>query len=159
MRVRAALSRLQAQRQRLGATAVACLADQPEGDLALLQAGLEHHDAGAVAQAVLAAGAFAGERLADRVEVVVIVRQLGHVHKAVALRLVQFDEQTEAGDASDHAVELAAPVLLPPRSAVAVVDFALGLFRAAGVRGVSRSLYWRRERSRVSDVGMGAKCW
>src|SRR3546814_20387082 len=71
------------RRHRLGATAVAALADQPEVDLALLQAGLEHHDAGAVAQAVLAAGAFAGERLADRVEVVVIVRQLGHVHQAV----------------------------------------------------------------------------
>src|SRR3546814_1132201 len=70
IRFLAALGRLPARRQRLGATAVAVLADQPEVDLALLQAGLEHHDAGAVAQAVLAAGAFAGERLADRVEVV-----------------------------------------------------------------------------------------
>src|SRR3546814_3514227 len=63
IRFLAALRRLQARRQRLGATAVAVLADQPEVDLALLQAGREHHDAGAVAQAVLAAGAFAGERL------------------------------------------------------------------------------------------------
>src|SRR3546814_1711828 len=77
IRFLAALGRLPARRQRLGATAVAVLADQPEVDLALLQAGLEHHDAGAVAQAVLAAGAFAGERLADWVVVVVIVWQLG----------------------------------------------------------------------------------
>src|SRR3546814_9884474 len=39
-----ALRRLPARRQRLGATAVAVLADQPEVDLALLQAGLETHD-------------------------------------------------------------------------------------------------------------------
>src|SRR3546814_17184463 len=107
MRVRAALSRLQAQRQRLGATAVAVLEDQPEVDLALLQAVLEHHDAGAVAQAVLAAGAFAGERLAARVEVVVLVRQLGHVHQAVDLRLAQFEETSEAGAAAKPSVPIA----------------------------------------------------
>src|SRR3546814_8627305 len=49
--------------------------------------------------------------------------------------LVQFDEQSEAGDAADHAVELAAHVLLHPRRAVAVVDFALGLVRAARALG------------------------
>src|SRR3546814_10396520 len=88
IRFLAALGRLPARRQRLGATAVAVLADQPEVDLALLQAGLEHHDAGAVAQAVLAAGAFAGERLADRVAVVVIVRLMGNVPQDVELRRI-----------------------------------------------------------------------
>src|SRR5690606_12358700 len=72
------LRRLPAWRQRLRATGMAMVLHQPEVDLALLQAGLEHHDARTVAEAVLAAGALTGERLADRVEVVVVVRQLGH---------------------------------------------------------------------------------
>src|SRR5690606_5617230 len=127
--------RLPARRQRFHATAVGLLADQPEVDLALLQAGLEHHDARAVAEAVLAAGALAGERLADRVEVIVVVRQLGHVHQAVDLGLVQLDEQPEAGHAADHAVELAADVLFHPGGAVALVHLALGLVGAARALG------------------------
>src|SRR3546814_12853245 len=104
-----------------------CSSDlQPEVDLALLQAGLEHHDARAVAEAVLAAGTFTAERLADRVEVVVVVRQLGHVHQAIDLGLVQFAEQAESGDAADHAADLTAQVLFHPRRAVAVVDLARG---------------------------------
>src|SRR5690606_91868 len=81
---------------------------QAEVDLALLQAGLHHDDADAVAQTVFAPGLVAGERLADRIEAVVVVGQLGDVDQAVDLGLVQLHEQAEAGDAADHAVELAA---------------------------------------------------
>ena len=59
-----------------------------------------------------------------------IVRQLGDVDQAVDLGIVEFDEQAEAGDAADDAVELAADVLFHPRRAVALVDFALGLIGA-----------------------------
>ena len=58
------------------------------------------------------------------------MRQLGHVHQAVDLGFVQLDEQPEAGDAADHAVEYAAHVLFHPRRAVAVVDLARGLVGA-----------------------------
>src|SRR5688500_18707281 len=71
--------------------------DEAEVDAAVLDAGLQHDDRDAVAQAIFLAPALAGQRLPDRVEVVVVVRQLGHVHQAVHLRLVEFDEQAEAG--------------------------------------------------------------
>src|SRR5690606_14298046 len=96
--------------------------DEAEVDLAILQAGAQDHDADAVAEAVLVAAAVAGERLADRVELVVVAGQLGHVDQAVDLGFVQFDEQAEAGDAADGAVELAANVFLHPRRAIALVD-------------------------------------
>src|SRR5690606_13667832 len=124
--------------------------DQAEVDLALLQAGLEHDDADAVAEAVLAAAALAGQRLADRVEAVVVVRQLGHVHQAVDLGLVQLHEQAEAGDAADGAVELAADVLPHPPRAVALVHFALGL---VGPARTLRALQ-RQRRHFVRGIGV-----
>ena len=51
---------------------------------------------------VVAAGAFAAERLADRIEVIEIVRQLGDVDQAVDLGIVEFDEQAEAGDRAQN---------------------------------------------------------
>src|SRR5690606_9174781 len=106
------------------------LLDQPEIDLALLQTGLEHAHAGAVAKAVFVAAAVPGEGAADGIEAVEIVRQLGHVHQAVDLGFVQLNEQPEAGDAADDAVEHAAHVLFHPCRAVAVVDLARGLVGA-----------------------------
>ena len=82
---------------------------------------------GDVAEPEHAPGAFAAERLAERIEVVIVVRQLGHMDQTVDLRVVQFHEQTETGDAADDAVELAADVLFHPRSPITFVDFALGL--------------------------------
>src|SRR3970040_1541666 len=78
--------------------------------------------------------ALAGEGLADRVEVVEIVRQLGHVDQAVDLGFVELDEKPEAGDTADRAFEAAADVLLHPGGAVAVVDL------ARGVVGATRAL-------------------
>src|SRR5690606_24490578 len=115
------LRRLAARRRRLHLA----LPGQAEVDLALLQAGLEHDDADAVAEPELAASAVAGQGLAHRIEVVKIVGQLGHVDQAVDLGLVELDEQAEAGHAADGAVELGADVLLHPRGTVALVDLPL----------------------------------
>src|SRR2546427_625144 len=81
------------QRRQAIAFVLALVLDQAEIDLALFHAGLQYQDAHAVAQAVAAAAAFAGQRLAGGVELVIVLRQLGHVHQALHLRLVQFHEQ------------------------------------------------------------------
>src|SRR5690606_4194947 len=122
-----ALGRLAARRRRLRAA----LPGQAEIDLALLQAGLEHDDAHPVAEPEFAARTLAGQGLAHRVEMVEVVGQLGDVHQAVDLRLVEFHEQPEAGHPADGAVELAAHVLFHPRGAVAFIDLAFGLVGAA----------------------------
>src|SRR5690606_4842847 len=96
--------------------------DQAEVDLAFFQAGAQDHDADAVAEAVLVAAAVAGEGLADRIELVIVAWQLGHMDQAVDLGLVELNEQAEAGHAADGAVELAADVLLHPCRAIALVD-------------------------------------
>src|SRR5688572_19971013 len=104
---------------------------QLEVDLAVLDAGLHHHDVDAIAEPELTPGALAGQRLADRVEMVIVVRQLGHVDQAVDLGFVQLHEQSETGHAADRALELAADVLLHPGRPVTLVDLALGLVRTA----------------------------
>src|SRR5690606_19823845 len=126
-----ALGRLAARRRRLHSA----LAGEAEVDLALLQAGLEHDDAHAVAEPELAARALAGQGLAHRVEVVEVAWQLGHVDQAVDLGLVELDEQAEAGHAADRAVELGAHMLLHPRGAVALVHLAFGFLGTARALG------------------------
>src|SRR5690606_3546785 len=69
---------------RLGLLGPAVLADQAEVELADLHAGLEDDDPGRVAQAVLAPVPLPGQRLADRVVRVVVLRQLGVAARAVA---------------------------------------------------------------------------
>src|SRR5690606_25800810 len=125
------LRRLAAWRQRRQAGVLRRVADQAGVDLAVVGAGLEHHDPHPAAEAEVQPAALAAEHLPDRIELVVVVRQLGDVDQAVDLGLVQLPEQAEAGDAADHAIELAADVLLHPRRAVALVDLALGLVGAA----------------------------
>src|SRR5690606_37614343 len=128
----AALGRLAARRGLLRVAALAlALFHQAEVDLQLFHAGLEHHDAHRVAKPVLALRTLPGEGLADRVEVVESVRKLGDVHQAGDLGLCELHEQSEAGDAADHAVELAAYMLFHPCRAIALVDRALGLVGAA----------------------------
>src|SRR5690348_12947665 len=104
-------------------------AHQPEIDPTILHAGAQHLDAHFVAQAEDRAGAFAAQFMATRIELVVVVAQLGDVHQPRHLRLGQLDEQSERGDAGDDAIELRADVLLHPGALVAVVDVALGFLR------------------------------
>src|SRR5688572_9206212 len=105
--------------------------DQAEVDLAVLEARAQHLHAHRVAEAELQATAFAAQQAARRVEMVVVVRQLGDVHEAVDLRFRQFHEQPEGGHPGNDAVELAADVLLHPGALVAFVDVAFGLVGAA----------------------------
>ena len=79
---------------------------------------------------------------------VIVVGELGHVHQPVDLRLVELDEQAEAGDAADDAVELAADVLLHPRGAITFVHFALCLVGAARAFGALQ----RQRRHRAAGV-------
>src|SRR5690606_22288791 len=113
----------------------ALLAYQAEIDLALLHAGLQDDDPHRVAQPVLAPMPLATERLADRIERVVVMRQLGDMDQAVDLGLLQLDEQSEAGHPADHPAELAADVLLHPGRPVALVDLPLGILGTAGALG------------------------
>src|SRR5688572_13115425 len=77
--------------------------DQAEIDLAILEARAQYLHAHRVAEAELEATAFAAQQAPGRIEMVVVVRQLGDVHEAVDLRFGQFHEQAERGHPGNDA--------------------------------------------------------
>ena len=120
--------------------------DQAKIDLAIFYAGLQHNDPRAIAEAIFAATALAGERLAHRIEVVEIIGQLGYVNQAIDFGIIQFHEQAEAGHATDGAVELFAHMGFHPRGAVAFVHFALGFVGTAPSHAGCSGMYPRCRR-------------
>src|SRR6185312_14537954 len=116
----------------------------PEIDLAVFHARAQHLHTYLVAKAKNGARALATQFMPARVELVIVVAQLGDVHQAGYFRFGQLHEQAERGDAGDDAIEFGTDVLFHPRALVALVHVALGFLgatlRARTVRGHRRHL-------------------
>src|SRR5581483_1849336 len=108
-----------------------------EIDPALLEIHPHQPYPDAVAEAITPAGALAEELVARRVEVEVVRLQLGHMHQALDIHLVEGDENAERRDTADRSVERPADAVLHVIALEPGFDVARRLVRAAlGLRAV-----------------------